>query len=324
MDSRSYTVECAEVETEIAGYLLIQPFDFTAQGMSQQRDAARLAVQIACSGWNSARYPSETAGLRDTRSVTIRNAAGSPVLEADEMRWTEAIARQSIDLATTTWVLEGQDASAIRFIPDAVDRPTDVAQAASEGYYPWRGACEVREGPTLHLSHLGLDLSPGEGLDVTAIEALGEANVRGGGSLTDWVLCRAPHEWWPTIALTDHSRGTTTLIGGTDAEGRAQLGNATGAAFALNGTFAQAEVAALMRLARALAPDLARDASARHVAGAAREGRGVFELLGLHCRATLASAGRKPADYRIAGHDLEGLVIGGLRALKEPRGAALL
>ena len=322
-----YTFEASGRTTEIAGYLLIQPIGFTPAGLVQDRRNARLAVQLAMSGWNESRYPSETTNLRESGTVRIRDGVGSTVVNGSELQWAGAIATQTTDLAGTTWIFEGGKESEIRFTPGEERRSTMILHDASEHYYPWRGRCVVRGGPTLHLSYLGLELSPGENLDVRRVDVLGHANVNGVRSVLDWILTQPQNEWWPEIEIRDVSRGTTTGIAGRDAEGREQLTGATGAAFALNGVFANAPVPALMRLARRLAPSpdgAMAPGKARHVAEAARDAMDVFEDLAQRCTETLASSKRSPGDHVVAGHDFEGFTLQGLSPLERGRGAALL
>ena len=253
----TYTVQFGDARTDevtIAGYFAVQPFVFGSAGeMHRNPDHARIAVQLALTRWDEARYPSATEDIPGGGDLVVKTTAGHAVLTATEVRLRGIASTQASDWAVTTWVLEGTAGSDIEFDPE--DEPRTMDPALTADYYPWQGSCVIEGRPDkrLHFSHLAMDFAYGARPELAAVDMLGHANVNRSGSIVAWVLGARNEEPWSPWTVHDESRGSRAQIGGSTPEANEQMNGACGAAYAFNGLPVRCEARMLTNFARGFA-----------------------------------------------------------------------
>ncbi|MBB3319943.1 hypothetical protein FHT77_005861 [Rhizobium sp. BK181] len=305
---------------EIAGYYYVQPFSFRNSLLQRNPRSARLAVTVALTGHDDDSYPSVTQGLATTGDITIADEVEGAILNASGFKATAVSSSQSRDLALTTWIFQGSNDSSIGFTPASINDEPNPGRVHAEERVRWYGHADT-EGPgpnRLNLSYLAAQISYGQTHDLTAMDLIGIANMRGSGSLVAWLLGQALNQMLATVTVSDVSRGTISSIAGNDPDASRQMASALGAAYVFNGVFKELPAAELAAFSRRF-----NDQSASVVRDAAHEGSGIFVDMTQRVLDTPDGTRKNPNSYAINGPDFEGLSFWGL----EPRGttdAALL
>jgi hypothetical protein len=310
----SYKVKFGTVESELFGYLFVQPFWFAGGVFRRDPAHARVIAGIHHVSSETELHPSVSEGLPapgTAAALAITNTAAAAVLNVSNMVMQAILPQQSLDVALTYWILEGSNASTIVFDPPcAFNYPPGGAN-----YYPWKGSL-TGNGADLAITTVSSMIEAKNGKYIQEFSAVGPANVNGAGTSTVKFVCAANSGAnLPGLTFDDKSRKTTTLLFDSTPDGVTQVngGTARGAVFAYNGTFsrwAPTDVLWVVRnIVEAQQPGVASprawlidptfwrfpqstDAAARH-------------------------SGWRQADYAQFGENFEGLTVWGL----SPRGA---
>lgn len=302
---------------EIAGYYYVQPFSFQNSRLLRDPRSARLAVTVALTGYNDDQYPSVTESLAVAGKLVITDEAGengNTILSARGFNATAVSSSQSRDLALTTWIFQGRDASSISFTPATINIEPNPGRVSKEDRVRWYGHADVggeENARRLNLSYIASQISFGRAHDLTAIDLIGIANMQDSGSLVAWLLDQALNRPLGMITVSDASRGKTSIIAGDGPDADGQMANARGAAYIFNGIFKDLPAADLAAFSRHFT-----DQGANIIRDAAHEGSGIFADMTQRVSATPGGTQKNPAAYAAEGPDFEGLSMWAL----EPRG----
>ena len=305
---------------EISGYYYVQPFSFQNSLLQRKPRSARLAVTVALTGYDDDSYPSVTRSLASTGDIAIADPVEGKVLSASGFKTTAVLSSQSRDLALTTWIFQGSNDSSVEFAPAEINKEPNPGRVHSEERVRWYGHADAggQDNKRLNLSYVAPLISYGKTHDLTAIDLIGIANMKGSGSLMAWLLGQPLNRELGEVTISDISRNTTSSIAGSGPDANQQMEKARGSAYVFNGVFTALPAAELAAFSRCFT-----DEPAAVIRDAAHEGSGIFADISQRVSATPDGTQKNPDSYAINGPDFEGISFWRL----EPRGmsdAALL